>query len=183
MRETAADDLAPNLDRALALVDEGIQTIRDVTNSLRPSLLEDLGLVPALRALVQEFSERSGIETTLTAAEPLPKVSDEAELALFRALQEGLANVARHAEAETVEVEVTVEASELVLRVVDDGVGLPAGSEIADFEERGRMGLVGMRERIAAVGGSLVLERRPAEGTEVLVRLPLSIDGSSVEAI
>jgi signal transduction histidine kinase len=183
MRETAADDLIPNLDRSLALVDEGIQTIRDVTNSLRPSLLEDLGLIPALRALVHEFGERSGIEMTLTAAEPLPTISGEAELALFRALQEGLANVARHAGAETVEVEMATEGRELTLRVRDDGVGLPVGSAIDDFEERGRMGLVGMRERIAAVGGSLNLERRPNGGMEILVRLPLSSDGSSGEAV
>jgi signal transduction histidine kinase len=104
-------------------------------------------------------------------------------LALFRALQESLANVARHAEAETVEVEVATDERGLVLRVRDDGVGLPAGSEIDDFEERGRMGLVGMRERIAAVGGSLILERRPHGGMEILVRLPVSSDPSPGEAV
>ncbi len=183
MRETASGDLVPNLDRALALVDEGIQTIRDVTDSLRPSLLEDLGLVPALRALVHDFGERGGIDATLTVADQLPTISDEAELALFRALQEGLANVVRHAEAETVEVTVAVEKEDLVLRVRDDGVGLPVGSEIDEFEGRGRMGLVGMRERIAAVGGSLIFEPRPEKGLEILVRVPLSSDGLPTEAV
>ncbi len=181
MRESVPEDLVPGLDRALGLVDEGIKSIREVTNSLRPSLLEDLGLVPALRALVYEFGERSGIEMAFEVAGELPKISSEAELALFRALQEGLANVVRHADATTVEVAVAVEGDDLVLRVRDNGVGLPLGSEIDAFEERGRMGLVGMRERIAAVGGSLTLEPPSERGLALFVRVPVLSGGSQEE--
>jgi signal transduction histidine kinase len=180
LREAASDDLLPHLDRALGLVDEGIQSIREVTSSLRPSLLDDLGLVPALRALVQEFGGRSGIEAGFAAAEPLPAISEEAELAIFRALQEGLANVIRHASAQAVDVRLRVEGTELVLRMQDDGAGFRAGSEIAEFEERGRMGLVGMRERLAGVGGSLTIEPGNERGVQIAARVPVSDEVSAV---
>jgi signal transduction histidine kinase len=172
LRERASGDLAPNLDRALAMLDEGIKSIRDVTNSLRPSLLDDLGLLPAIRALVHDFGERGGVQVTFTVADHLPAVSADAELALFRAVQEGLANVARHAGATVVDVALAEEQGDLVLRIRDDGRGVPLGAGIDQFEEMGRMGLAGMRERIAALGGSIYFGSRPGSGVEVVVRVP-----------
>lgn len=171
-RESASTDLVPTLDRAVALINEGIRSIRNVTNSLRPSLLEDLGLVPALRALVQDFGERSGLETTFAAATRLPALSADAELAVFRSVQESLANIARHADAGVVTVALGVEAGDIVLRVRDDGRGLPSGKVIEDFETEGHMGLSGMRERIAALGGTLAVGSLPARGAEIVVRVP-----------
>ncbi|MGD8726540.1 MAG: hypothetical protein PVH40_02790, partial [Gemmatimonadales bacterium] len=114
------------------------------------------------------------------AAEPLPAISEEAELAIFRALQEGLANVIRHASAQAVDVRLRVEGTELVLRMQDDGAGFRAGSEIAEFEERGRMGLVGMRERLAGVGGSLTIEPGNERGVQIAARVPVSDEVSAV---
>ncbi len=171
-RESANEAIVPNLERALALIDEGIRSIRNVTNSLRPSLLEDLGLVPALRALVHDFSERSAVDGAFVASERVPALSNEAELAIFRAVQEGLANVGRHAEAQSVQVALEVEERDLVLRIRDDGRGLPTEHRVEDFERRGHMGLAGMRERIGAVGGSVTVGSLPGSGVELVVRVP-----------
>jgi len=171
LRENATDELAERLDRALALVDTGIQTIRNVTNDLRPSLLDDLGLVPALRALVGDFSDRAGILTRVRVTEELPRLSEEAELALFRALQEGLNNVARHAEASSVVVALVTEGDGVLLSVRDDGKG-PPDLDWHHLERKGHMGLTGMRERITSLGGTVALNGAAGSGLELLVRVP-----------
>jgi signal transduction histidine kinase len=142
-----------------------------VTNDLRPSLLDDLGLLPALRSLVADFAERSGIRTSLSAPASLPTLPAEAELALFRALQEALANVARHAEAAAVEIAISASGGRVQLQVRDDGRGLPAG-RAEDYESRGHMGLAGMRERIGALGGTVRVHGAPGGGALVEVTVP-----------
>jgi signal transduction histidine kinase len=162
----------PRLDRLLQLVDTGIASIRSVTNDLRPSLLDDLGLVPALRSLVREVSERTGQVVHLQEDEQVPALPPETELALFRALQEALSNVVRHAEAREVYVVLRRSAGGVELVVRDDGRGLPVDARGQVRADSGRMGLTGMRERIHAVGGQVRL-RNIGPGTEVLVAVPL----------
>jgi signal transduction histidine kinase len=174
LREGAAPETAKRLDRALDLIDTGIRSIRAVTNDLRPSLLDDLGLVPALRSLVSEFAERSGIGTDLTISGALPALSKDAELALFRALQEALSNVARHAQAHTVAIQLATQQDAVVLSVHDDGRGFPPGANPHDFERNGHMGLAGMRERIGALGGSIELAHGSDGGARLTVRMPLA---------
>lgn len=164
---------AVRLDRALALVDEGIRSIRSVTNDLRPSLLDDLGLLPALRSLVHECRERSGLAVTFDAPAQLPALSTEAELALFRALQEGLSNVLRHAQARTIAVTVAAAPGAVQLTVTDDGRGLAAPAELDRLERAGHMGLAGMRERLAALGGTVSLTPRADHGAQLTIRLPV----------
>ncbi|UCD23309.1 MAG: sensor histidine kinase, partial [Gemmatimonadota bacterium] len=170
LRERAHDESASRLDRVLELVDSGIKSIRNVTNDLRPSLLDDLGLVPALRALVDEFSERTGILARISEAGPLPGLSDESELAVYRALQEGLSNVARHADASSVVVILESGADSVILRVRDDGKG-PPDLDWHKLERRGHMGLTGMRERVTSLGGSLTVGRGAGEGMELIVEI------------
>jgi signal transduction histidine kinase len=167
------------LDQVLELIDTGIRSIRNVTNDLRPSLLDDLGLLPALRSLVSEFSDRSGIRATLDAPSVLPSLSPEAELALFRALQEALSNVLRHAAAQTVLVNLSSSSQGVLLRVSDDGRGFPAGMDPARMDLNGHMGLTGMRERITTLGGSMRLARNNGAGVvlEVLVPTPAGSPG------
>ncbi|HXG43977.1 MAG TPA: GAF domain-containing sensor histidine kinase [Gemmatimonadales bacterium] len=169
LREEVPPDQAARLDRVLGLVDDGMQSIRSVTEALRPSLLDDLGLLPALRALVTDFGDRTGLAAALTVPDRLPDLADEAELAIFRAVQEGLANVARHAEAQSVAVGVAVVNGLVRVEITDDGRGLRETGE--GVEER--MGLTGMRERITALGGTVRLENRREGGTRLAVELPL----------
>ena len=171
LREKVEHDSAERLDRVLGLVDAGIKSIRDVTNDLRPSLLDDLGLVPALRALVDEFSERSGLLARMTV-DTVAGLSDDAELALFRALQEGLSNVARHAAASSVVVSLAVADDTVVLRVRDDGRG-PPHHDWQHLERKGHMGLAGMRERITSLGGYVSIDDAQGQGFELVVGLPV----------
>ncbi len=165
----AAPDAA-RLDHALGLVDTGIRSIRNVVNDLRPSLLDDLGLLPAVRSLVAEIGARGGIVTALDAPPALPPLAEDAELALYRAVQEALANVVRHAGASTVRVRLAEAADGLVLTVRDDGVG----AEGSGFDHPDRLGLRGMRERITALGGSVEVTGAPGAGVTVRVSLPLT---------
>jgi signal transduction histidine kinase len=159
------------LDHVLGLIDKGIGSIRSVTNDLRPSLLDDLGLLPALRSLVAEFGERSGMRVDLDAPPSLPPLSGEAELALFRALQEALSNVLRHAQARSVDVGISVSREGVLLEVRDDGRG-PDGARPGELERAGHMGLAGMRERIGALGGSVRFGSAPGSGALLEVQLP-----------
>lgn len=173
LREGVSLEQAAGLDQILELIDTGIRGIRSVTNDLRPSLLDDLGLVPALRSLVADFGERSGIATELTAPAALPPLSEEAELALFRALQEALSNVLRHAGARSVSIGLSVGQAGVTLQVQDDGRG-PPGVSLERLERDGHMGLAGMRERISALGGSVRFGGRSGTGASLEVVVPAS---------
>jgi signal transduction histidine kinase len=159
------------LGQVLGLIDKGIRSIRSVTNDLRPSLLDDLGLLPALRSLVAEFSERSGMRVELEVPASLPPLSGEAELALFRALQEALSNVLRHAQARSVDIGISVSREGVLLEVRDDGRG-PNGAGPEELERGGHMGLAGMRERIGALGGTVRFGGAPGAGALLEVLVP-----------
>jgi signal transduction histidine kinase len=180
LRDRIVPDSAPRLDQILGLIDTGIRSIRSVTNDLRPSLLDDLGLLPALRSLVADFSERSGIPTGLAVPTALPPLSREAELALFRALQEALSNVLRHAQARSVDVGISISEAGVLLQVSDDGRGLPSGATTERLELEGHMGLAGMRERITALGGSVQIRPKDGSGALLEVLVP-ALDGGVAE--
>ncbi len=169
----AGEGQRARFDRVLGLIDTGIRSIRAVTNALRPSLLDDLGLLPALRALAADFEERTGIAVALAVPEGLPALPEDADLALFRAVQEALSNVARHAAGATrVAVTLSAAGDGVALAVRDDGAGLGAPADLARYEREGHMGLVGMRERIAALGGTVAVRDAAGGGAEVRVRVP-----------
>jgi signal transduction histidine kinase len=172
LRNAVQPPQAARLDQVLALIDTGIRSIRSVTNDLRPSLLDDLGLLPALRSLVADFSERSGIRTGLAVPTALPSLSREAELALFRALQEALSNVLRHAHARTVDIGISVDPGGVLLQVSDDGRGLPPGVSPETLELQGHMGLAGMRERITSLGGTVRFQAGSESGAVLEVLVP-----------
>jgi signal transduction histidine kinase len=174
LRGALADGAGARLDRLLTLVDTGIASIRQVTSDLRPTLLDDLGLRPALHSLVTDFTERSGMRATFTAPATLPSLSGDSDLAVFRGLQESLSNVVRHADASQVDVTVSVEADQLTLTVADNGRGFPTlrGGRLRDTDHR--MGITGMRERLLAAGGKLHITNR-ASGAEVQITVPVAV--------
>jgi len=179
LREKVQPEQAARLGHVLELIDTGIRSIRSVTNDLRPSLLDDLGLLPALRSLVADFSQRSGIRASLAEPAVMPPLSREAELALFRALQEALSNVLRHAGARSVDVGISLEDGAVLLRVADDGRGPPDYMVPERLEQTGHMGLAGMRERITALGGTVQFRRRDYAGAQLEVIVPTTpVSGS-----
>jgi signal transduction histidine kinase len=170
--ERVDPQLQPQVARAVSLVDAGLGQIRDVTHDLRPSLLDDLGLLPALRSLVGEFASRRDAPTTFASPESLPVVSEEAEVALFRALQESLSNVARHASKAPVQVVAGGDAGLITLFISDAGPGFDASRGVDRFEAAGHLGLAGMRERIAAVGGEVEVKTAPGSGVSITLSVP-----------
>lgn len=173
LREAAGTADAARLAQVTDLVDEGMKSIRRVTEDLRPSLLDDLGLVPALRALAQDFERRTGIAVDFrVTGSGAPLLPEEADLALFRALQEALSNVARHAGARRVTVQLSVTPAGIELTVSDDGRGLPVAPDLEQLGRDGHMGLAGMQERLAPLGGRLDVAPGESGGTRLQVRVP-----------
>jgi signal transduction histidine kinase len=148
------------------MVGHALSQVRDLSNLLRPTVLDDLGLLPALRALTDDFTKRARIEATLESPENVPVLPPEAEVAIYRVVQEALTNVARHAGARRVSVRLGVEPRFVKLRVEDDGKG-PAG------EITPHLGLLGMRERVTALGGTLTVQRAPGAGLRLEAVIPL----------
>ena len=169
MREAAAPSEEARFARVLELVDRGITSIRAVTTNLRPPLLDDLGLVPALRALVDSFAIQSGLAITFDAPDDPPDVSPDAALALFRAVQEALSNVARHSGATSAQVQLIAKADALTLIVRDNGRGF---GESFDQREARSLGLTGMRERVGALKGSVTFGAAGTTGASVTVTIP-----------
>ena len=152
-------------------VDDGIRGIRRVMNDLRPALLDDLGLMPAIQSLATDVRDRGGLAVDVELPESVPRLAPEAELALFRAAQEALANVIRHADASRVTMRLSVGNRALRLVITDDGRGLPPHAAGA-VDPVSRLGLAGMRERIAALGGQASVAAARPHGVTVSVELP-----------
>jgi two-component system sensor histidine kinase UhpB len=149
----------------LALVDDTIDSVRRIAVTLRPPVLEDLGLAPALATLLKRFADQTGIQVELQAsADDVPPL---ARRALYRIVQEALTNVARHARARQVRVELQCSADAVVLEVTDDGVGIAPGT----LGNNGSLGLIGMRERATALGAGFQIYGDPGRGTTIRVAL------------
>jgi two-component system sensor histidine kinase UhpB len=169
--------IAPALERAKTLVGEGIKSIRAVTRDLRPMALDDLGLVPALRALARDFQGpdgRDGFEIVFEAPAAVPTLAADAEVALYRALQEALANAVRHGGGRRVHVRLEAEPERVRLTVTDNGRGFPPD---AAGRLRSRGGLAGIRERITALGGDFAFGNENGGGARVSVRVPVDASG------
>jgi signal transduction histidine kinase len=173
IEEKSGAALAPALDRAKTLVGEGIKSIRSVTRNLRPMALDDLGLLPALRALARDFYEGDALDIAFEAPDVIHGLGADAEVALYRSLQEALANAVRHGPCRNVRVSLETADDAVSLTVTDDGPGFP---EDTALRLRSRGGLAGIRERISALGGDLVLENDSGGGAMVSVRIPLQAE-------
>lgn len=164
----ALDKPPKESDEELRLVQENARTsleeIRRVARGLRPGVLEDLGLIPALAAMANELTAQTSLEVRRHFEPHLPPLAPEAELVIFRVAQEALTNITRHAQARTVDICLDATSEVVTLRVTDDGRGLPNGITGA--------GIRGMRERALIVGGQLHLGPSGALGTEVVLRIP-----------
>ena len=167
---------ALNLVRNLrGVADQAITELRKVMTNLRPSQLDDLGLVPTLRWYLREFAERHPeLRVELEAERMTGRLSSDAETVLFRVTQEALSNVVKHAQATLVTVMLTLGQDSVRLEVRDNGVGFDAsGIGVPSSQARASgWGLVGMRERVALAGGQFTLQSRLGHGTRVIVELP-----------
>jgi PAS domain S-box-containing protein len=158
------------LDDSLALVQETTASIRRVMDDLRPPMLDDFGLVATLHWYGARFASRTGVAVTVRGEEPVPRLSATVENALFRVVQEGLTNVAKHARASQVTVTVAADDGAVRLVVADDGVGFEPAQVTAPNRQEG-WGLISMAERAEAVGGRFRLESQPQRGTRIIVEV------------
>jgi signal transduction histidine kinase len=157
------------LDDIEALLDGTVAATRRISADLRPLMLDDLGLVPAVEWLVQKFTERNAIPCELELGAPDLELRDPHASAVFRILQESLTNAARHARASRVKVSIGLSDGAVALRVRDDGRGFSP----EDPRKPGSFGLMGLRERAYLLGGEVSIASEPGRGTTVEVRIPL----------
>lgn len=158
----------------VAVVDATANEIRNLSRDLRPSVLDDLGLLPALEWYTARQAERAGLEVTLEGDRTIARQPRDIETACYRIVQEAITNVVRHANATRITVAVRVESGHLLVSVRDDGTGFDvATTEATDDRER-HLGLIGMRERAQNAGGRLTITSQSGEGTVVEARFDMT---------
>jgi two-component system sensor histidine kinase UhpB len=153
--------LQDELKETQALVTQAMEELLHLARELRPTALDDHGLVPALTSQVAGFGERTGIRSSFRKHGTVPPLSDEEQLVIYRVTQESLSNVAQHSGARHVDVELSF-VGRTVLRVRDDGYGFKTNGN-----GRTRLGVSGMRERALLVGGHLTIFSEPGDGTTI----------------
>ncbi|HEY2816518.1 MAG TPA: ATP-binding protein, partial [Casimicrobiaceae bacterium] len=158
------------LERALKMLDEGVELKRRVIEELRPTLLDNLGLPAAIDWQVRQTCERAGLKCTLNLAELDPDFPPEVSIALYRIVQEALTNVVKYSKAKNANVELLRTDSGVSIIFEDDGIGLPAGAETNALSH----GISGMRQRVRALKGEFRIHGRAGVGTTIEVHLPLA---------
>jgi PAS domain S-box-containing protein len=155
----------------LNLLDTAIKTVRKIATDLRPSILDDLGLVAAIDWQSKEFGRRSGISTEFISTTPEVRYSSGISIGLFRICQESLTNVARHAEASKIRISLQEDDKDnILLKIEDNGKGF----EVRQIGDKKTLGLLGMRERTLMMGGEFRIESDPGKGTTLFVTVPLT---------
>ena len=145
-----------------------VANVRDVMAELRPPVLDDYGLLAALRQLATEFTRRSGIAAELSGVELLPRLPLIVETAMYRIGQEALNNIAKHAQAKKVEISLHAASGRVMLDIADDGVGFDANETSPNKQH---WGLITMRERAEVVGIAFRLESAPGTGTRITLEM------------
>jgi signal transduction histidine kinase len=165
----SVDGMSATLDDLSSHVDAAIGSVRRIASEIRPSILDDFGLIAALEWQAGEFERKAGIECSFASAIESVDIDPEAEAAVFRIVQEALTNVARHANAENVEVTVSAADDELFLNIKDDGRGI----DMDRLQKKKTLGLIGMRERARLIGATLHIRARAVGGTAVELAVPV----------
>jgi len=154
----------------IQLLDNTISTVQRIATEIRPGVLDDFGLVAAVEWLARDFQKRSGITCTFRSEIDDVQVEREPATALFRICQEALTNVVRHAHADRVAIRLAKTADQLLLEIKDNGKGVPE----AKIAHSLSLGLVGMRERTARLGGEFQIRGIPKKGTTITASVPLT---------
>ncbi len=157
------------IESMCSLVEATVQSIKRICSDLRPTLLDDFGLIAAIEWQIRQFESRTGIQCTIGPHPSSVRLPDEMATDVFRILQESLTNISRHARATKVIVSMKLTQRSLLLEVMDNGIGFKR----EHIEEMRAFGLVGMRERALRWGGKVTVTARPRRGTTVIVRMPL----------
>lgn len=164
--------LERSIARTQRLVGHSVAIVHRFARELRPTVLDDLGLVPALHSFMKSFTEETGIRASLSAFAGLKQVNSDKRTVLYRVAQEALTNVARHSRASRAEVKIQKLDGAICMTIKDDGKGFQE-EQVMRAKRGKRLGLLGMRERLEMVGGNFTVTSTSGKGTTVLAKVPL----------
>jgi two-component system sensor histidine kinase DegS len=165
-------DLVERLQKLRVLADSSLEGVRRFSQDLRPSILDDLGLIPALEWLLSNLERQYKVNTSISINGTQRRLTPEKELILFRIAQEAISNARRHSEASAVSMSVDIDEMAFTLIISDDGRGFNIPERASELLQSGKLGIVGMRERARLVGGTLIVQSEPGKGTTVTLRVP-----------
>jgi signal transduction histidine kinase len=160
-----------NIARTQQMVAKSVDIVHQFARELRPAVLDDLGLIPALHSFMKSFTARTGVRTHLTVFAGLKQLEMTRRTVLYRVAQEALTNVARHAQASRVEVSLQKVPDGICMKIKDDGKSFQVENALHHSDGK-HLGLLGMRERLEMVGGKLGVESTPGQGTTITARIP-----------
>ncbi|MFT3909174.1 MAG: PAS domain S-box protein [Ferruginibacter sp.] len=163
-------EINQKMTEALKLIDETVKTVRRIATQLRPSILDDLGLISAMEWQSEEFEKRFKIKTSFVSNTPIVQVESEIATGLFRIFQESLTNVLRHSKATEVKATLNSQDGLLILHITDNGIGFNA----VENESKKTLGLLGMKERTLIMGGTYEISSKPGNGTTVVISVPIN---------
>ncbi len=166
-------DLSQRILDCKKLVVKTIQNVQWFAHDLRPTLLDELGLESSILSYARKFSDRTGIKIDITKSQENHKFADDVEIVLYRIFQEGLNNIAKHAQAKNVRVELETHENTIVLSIADDGVGFNIKGLENKAVGKGGLGINGMRERVKLIEGKLSLTSKQKQGTTIYVEAPI----------
>ena len=150
-----------------------LQEVRHLSRDLRPSLIDDVGLLAALRWALRELKTEHSVDGDLQVRGDEQRLSQEVELILFRIVQEALRNIGKHSRASKAEVLISFEEGKITAVINDNGIGFQLPDKVGDLSRIGKLGLVGMEERVRLLDGSLEIKSEPDKGTTIIVEAPI----------
>lgn len=148
-----------------------VEDLRRLSLDLRPSILDDLGLIPALRWLADSMSKESNIKTQIFLRGEERKLAPQTETTIFRVVQEALNNIKRHSKASEANISLEFASDCLKLSIVDNGRGFHLPEKLCSFALKNKLGLIGIQERIGLMGGTFQIHSKPGKGTSLLIEL------------
>ncbi len=166
---TQDEAIIKKMSSTIELIDETIKSVRRISSNLRPSILDDLGLIAALEWHSQEVGKRSEIEINFSSDGVKFDVPVAITTAVFRVYQEILTNAIRHANANTITSDLKIKDNQLMMEVKDDGQGM----DLTKISSKKTLGLIGMKERVYALGGKFELKSKPGKGTQIKISIPV----------
>jgi signal transduction histidine kinase len=158
-------------------LNNGVNEVHRFSQALRLSVLDDLGLIPAIRSLLKGLQDTDGIKTALTVHGKEKRYPAEVETMLFRIVQEATNNIRRHARSPDTRVTIDFRDDRIVITIKDSGMGFKISGTLSDFLRSGKLGLAGIQERARLVGGSIDVKSTPGKGTTLTVTVPNSVTG------
>ncbi|MBC8509751.1 MAG: sensor histidine kinase, partial [Chloroflexi bacterium] len=169
---TEKSDFNALIERNIDAADRAIEQVRNLSLNLRPSVLDDLGLVAALRWYAHSQAALTGMSINFNADEIEMRPSPDIETVFFRVAQEAFTNVLRHAQAQQIQIHLTQDDENLIMQISDDGVGFDVEAALRKAGAGASMGLLNIQERSELVGGILEIKSQPGEGSSIILRLP-----------